>query len=73
MNSKSSSVFGKIFGVTVRVIFLTVLFVLVTWIFNWIFDGDSKFNPMNIVEGLVFAIIYLPIGSWIYKRREVKS
>lgn len=73
MNTKSSSVIGKIFGVADRVIFLTVLYVLVTWIFDWIFDGDSKFNPMNIVQGLVFSIIYLPIVHWIYKRGEVKS
>ena len=50
----------KILNVVVQVVVMAVMYCVVMWLLNGIFDHEWAFTYRLLLQGLVFAILYVP-------------
>ena len=60
----------RIIAVLVHIIAVAIIYTLVLWLFNYIFDGNSAFGWTLMLQGLTFAVIYVPFSNWMSRRRK---
>ncbi len=54
----------------VTVIVLAIIFSFVYWLIGLIFHGDSTFDWTTLIQGLIFALIYVPLARYMRKKRS---
>lgn len=57
----------KILTFIMQVLVAMIGFTACMWLFQVIFDKESGFSIELLVQGLIFAIIYVPLAPWISK------
>ena len=38
------------------------------WLFDYVFEDISAFDWRQLLQGLIFAVIFVPISNWMSKR-----
>ena len=38
------------------------------WLFDYVFEDISAFGWRPLLQGLIFAVIFVPISNWMSKR-----
>lgn len=62
----------KILNFVVYVVFMAVMYCVVMWLLNGIFEHEWAFTGRLLMQGLVFAIVYVPFSRWMSKKEVEK-
>lgn len=62
----------KILTFIMQVLVAMIGFTSCMWLFQVIFDKESGFGIELLVQGLIFAIIYVPLAPQISRYRNVR-
>lgn len=60
----------KIATFAFQVIVTTIIFTVLSYLLNLISDGIKEFDWNLLVQGFIFAILYIPLSSWWMVKRS---
>lgn len=67
------AMFKKVIIFIVQVIIITVCYGLVVWLFNVIFDNDSRITLEMIVSAIIFGIIWVPLSKLFQSKSKEQN
>lgn len=57
----------------IQIIVATIIFDACMYVFNLIDHGTKDFDWTLLIQGLIFAIIYVPFSNWWTKKKSQKA
>ncbi len=60
----------KILMFCTQVIVTAIVYFVLLWLFHYIFEKETAFDWADLVQALIFAIIFVPISNWINRRKK---
>ena len=58
----------KVINISVQIIVTAVIYAIMLWLFDYVFEDISAFGWRQLLQGLIFAVIFVPISNWMSKR-----
>lgn len=53
-----------------QILATTLCYTVIMWLLQVIFDKSTSFTFGLLIQGLIFAILYVPLSLWLSKRRK---
>lgn len=60
----------KILNFIIQVIETAVIYIVILWLFNIIFDKDYSFGWSLLLQGVIFSLIFVPISRWSTRKKD---
>lgn len=60
----------KVLMFCVQVIVTAIIYYVVLWLFHYISKDETVFDWADLVQALIFAIIFVPLSNWAQHRKK---